>query len=613
MNTKPGLLGRFNNLSIAKRLSLCFATLVAGLVVVIVVGSSGMSSMNAVHNDVVNVGEAKALAAEDAHGASSDLHFSETLYVLNGGRTHADYLLDRQTFQTALDKLITLSTDPSDKPLVAAIQSAVKQFDTGDATLWGLVHSGKSVAAGKLAAGAQNDAADTLAAALKAYQKSAANDVAAQTASFQATASSSKTTMILVGVIAALIGMIAAFFLTGSIATRIKGLLAAADGIAEGDVDQRIDVSSTDEIGATAAAFQRMVDYLRDMVAAAGRIADGDLTTQVEPRSERDALGNSFATMIEHLRALMGGLSSAAGSVGLASQQMSQTSEEAGRAAGEIAVAIGDVAQGAERQVNLVESAQRAANEVAAALADSAEQAEQTASVASEARATAQRGVTAAEQATEAMGSVRDSSEGVTAAIRELASKSEQIGAIVATITGIAEQTNLLALNAAIEAARAGEQGRGFAVVAEEVRKLAEESQSAAHEISELIGAIQDETTKAVRVVEEGARKTADGATVVEQTREAFLSIGQAVEDMAARVEHIAAAAHQITASATSMQENINEVASVAEQSSATTEQVSASTEETSASTQEIAASAQELAANADGLNRLVAQFKLSG
>ena len=210
------------------------------------------------------------------------------------------------------------------------------------------------------------------------------------------------------------------------------------------------------------------------------------------------------------------------------------------------------------------------------------------------------------------MGSVRDSSEGVSAAIRELAAKSEQIGAIVATITGIAEQTNLLALNAAIEAARAGEQGRGFAVVAEEVRKLAEESQHAAQEISGLIGSIQDETTKAVSVVEDGARKTADGASVVEQTREAFLQIGTAVDDMAARVEQIAATAQQITASAASMQANIGEVASVAEQSSATTEQVSASTEETSASTEQIAASAQELASNAEDLNQLVAQFKLT-
>ena len=122
------------------------------------------------------------------------------------------------------------------------------------------------------------------------------------------------------------------------------------------------------------------------------------------------------------------------------------------------------------------------------------------------------------------MQSVRTSSQAVTDAIRELAAKSEQIGTIVQTITGIAEQTNLLALNAAIEAARAGEQGRGFAVVAEEVRKLAEDSQHAAHEISELIGAMQAETTKAVEVVEDGAQRTQDGAAVVEHTREAFLS-----------------------------------------------------------------------------------------
>ena len=112
-------------------------------------------------------------------------------------------------------------------------------------------------------------------------------------------------------------------------------------------------------------------------------------------------------------------------------------------------------------------------------------------------------------------------------AIGELAAKSEQIGAIVQTITGIAEQTNLLALNAAIEAARAGEQGRGFAVVAEEVRKLAEESQHAAHEISELIGAIQEETTQG-RGGRPGRRQAHRGGRRPSSSRRARRSNGSA-------------------------------------------------------------------------------------
>jgi methyl-accepting chemotaxis protein len=612
MSATRGLVGRFKNLSIAKKLGLSFSVLAVGLVVVVLVGSNGMSSMNAAHRDVVTVGVPKELAAEVARGDASDMHFSETLYVLNRGVERPNYLDDRHTFQADLNKLVKLSTDPSDKPLVGAIQTAVANFDRGDAQLWALVRAGQIIPAVKLVQGAQNDRADAITAAFDKYQKSSSSDVAAQTANFDSTASSARLTMIVVGIIAILLGAAAAFVLTRSIARRVKTLLVAADGIAEGNVEHTIEVDSTDELGSTAAAFGRMVEYLRTMVGAAGQIADGDLSVEVKPRSERDALGNAVQAMVTNLRELVGNLSTAADHVGMASQQMTSTSDEAGRATGEIANAIGEVAHGAERQVNLVANARQAADEVGTAVRETAEQAEQTAEVATQARQMAEQGVAAAEQANDAMGAVRDSSEGVTVAIRELAAKSEQIGAIVQTITGIAEQTNLLALNAAIEAARAGEQGRGFAVVAEEVRKLAEESQHAAAEISQLISAIQDETTKAVDVVEDGARKTADGAAVVEQTREAFLSIGQAVAGMVGRVEQIAAAAQQITASAQTMQQSIDEVAAVAEESSASTEQVSASTEETSASAQQIAASAQELSDNAEGLNRLVARFKLS-
>ncbi|MBE2315191.1 HAMP domain-containing protein [Solirubrobacter sp. CPCC 204708] len=374
---------------------------------------------------------------------------------------------------------------------------------------------------------------------------------------------------------------------------------------------------------------------LNDLATAMDRMAEGDLTfgvtpvtTPIEVKStdELGRLSSTFNTMLgkaqhsvrgyEAMRAQLSGVISevaaGAGTVASASQEMAATSDEAGRAVGEIASAVTDVAQGAERQVRMVESTREAVQEAARAATVSAESATVTAEAAKEARSVAEQGVTAAAQATDAIRQVAESSANVGTAMEDLASKSAQIGGIVTTITGLAEQTNLLALNAAIEAARAGEQGKGFAVVAEEVRKLAEESQAAAGQISSLIGEIQAETQNVVGVVAEGGRRTADGVATVEQTREAFEAIGTAVEDVTSRVGEIATAVHQISAEAQRAATDIAEVAAVAEQSSASAEQVSASTQQTSASTQEIAASAQTLASTAETLNGLVGRFKLT-
>jgi methyl-accepting chemotaxis protein len=600
-------------LSIRAKLFAGFAAVIALLVAAIGVGLLVSTQQSDATNRIAGDTVPRVEAAQRISYDIANVYGFQTAYVLG------DHQNQRKGFEGALadlrksmDKLDSLADDQPYRNAYNTINGALESFLELDKKAWATVQSGTNLdVAREITMNGELPHFTKLVEGANAYLAHAKQQKEAAVASAASAQSDGRTMLIGLGVLGILVGGLIAFVLARGISRGVNQVLAAAEGIAEGDIDQNVDVRSRDEVGAMAAAFTRMIEYLKGIGGAADRVAAGDLTVQVQPKSERDLLGNAFSKMTTNLRELVGSVSAATSQVGSASTQMASTSEEAGKAVGEIARAVSDVAQGAERQVRGVETVRGAADQAATAARTSAEQAQEATAVAQQARAAAQEGVGAAEQATEAMRAVRNSSESVTGAIRDLAAKSDEIGAIVETITGIAGQTNLLALNAAIEAARAGEQGRGFAVVAEEVRKLAEESQRAAEEISGLIGQIQSDTQNVVGVVESSAQQTEQGAETVDETRAAFTRIGTAVEDVTDRIAQIAGVAEQISAETAKIQAEIADVAAIAEESSASTEQVSASTQQTSASTQEIAASAQELASTAGELERLVGQFKI--
>lgn len=377
-----------------------------------------------------------------------------------------------------------------------------------------------------------------------------------------------------------------AFFLAHFISVPVVAVAAAARRLAEGDIDQNIHVKSHDEIGMMADVFRDMVAYLKATAVVANQLADGDLTVQVQPRSERDALGHAFAQMLSSLRRLIEQVKESAGNVSLSSEQLASVAHQSAEAAGQVAAtiqqvakgigqqsesititatsvnemqrAIDGVAKGAQEQAHSVaqssailnrlsesvhgigEGAQEQTKGMQQALAESMRLAqalqqvnsvtEAVSSQTTQVAQTAVDGTSLAHQSVQGIQRVRNTTEQLAQRVRDLGKRSGQISAIIETIDDIAAQTNLLALNAAIEAARAGEHGKGFAVVADEVRKLAERSANATKEIAEMIGMVQNGASQVVDAMSRAGEEVSSTAELTERGGNSFQAIAEGAQ-----------------------------------------------------------------------------------